>query len=404
MSGAVIIGAGQAGYKCAASLRDQGYEKPITIIGDESHYPYQRPPLSKAYMLGEMDAERLKFRSDNFYADHNIALHLNTSAISIERTEKEVQLSTGERLDYEHLVICSGARLRKLNVPGAELEGVFGLKSIDDADAIAQQLENSRHVVVVGGGFIGLEFAAVASKLGKSVTVLEAASRVMARVVMPELSEYFQQVHKSHNVNIICNAQLLQIIGNNGRVSAIATSSGDEFAADLVVVGIGVIANAQLAEAAGLKCDNGVEVDDYCRTSDENILAAGDCTRFIHPSGGEKIGLESVQNAIDQARIAALSILGKETPYSAVPWFWSDQYDVKLQMVGLRTGCDLAIRRDDGPDKFAIFHYRDEKLRAINCINNAGIALLGRRLLTAGISPTPQQAGDTDFNLKSLMR
>ncbi len=403
MAGVVIIGAGQAGYKCSSDLRDAGYEKSIIIIGDESHYPYQRPPLSKAYMLGEMDAERLKFRSDDFYGDHNIELRRKVSALSIDRAEKKLQLSTGEALGYEQLVICSGARLRKVNVPGAELEGVFGLKTIDDADAIAKKLDSARCVVVIGGGFIGLEFAAVAARLGKQVTVLEAADRVMARVVVPELSQYFQQLHKSHNVNIICNAQVSRIIANGDMVSAVATGNGDEFAADLVVVGIGVIANAQLAEAAGLKCDNGIEVDNYCRTSDKNIFAAGDCTRFVHPFGGGKMGLESVQNAIDQARIAAANILGKNISYSAIPWFWSDQYDVKLQMVGLSAGCDLQIRRGEKADKFAIFHYRDEKLRAIDCINNAGIALLGRRLLAAGTSPTPQQAQDVNFNLKSLM-
>jgi len=404
MAGVVIAGTGQAGYKCAESLRSEGYDKSITLIGAEKHFPYQRPPLSKAYMKGEMDEQRLKFRSDEYYGDHDLELMLGTNVTGIEPDARIVQLSSGKSLSYEHLVLACGSKLRKLNIPGADLDGVCSLQSIEDADDIASRVSAASHIVVIGAGFIGLEFAAVARGLGKKVTILEAAGRVMERVLPAELSAYYFNLHTSRGATIICNAAVTQICGNDGKVSAVRCGDGTEYEAGLVIVGIGANANTELAQDAGVTCDNGIVVDAYCRTSDAHILAAGDCTRFVHPFNGANLRLESVQNAIDQARTVAASITGKDKPYDVVPWFWSDQYDIKLQIVGLAEGCDTQILRGDmRQDKFSIYHYRGDRLRAIECINTPGEAILGRRLLASGISPTPDQAADTDFKLKSLM-
>ncbi len=404
MTGVVIVGAGQAGYKCAESLRSEGYGKPITLIGAEKHFPYQRPPLSKAYMKGEMDAERLKFRADGYYADHDLKLVTGTKVTGIDKDARNVQLRGGKTLPYEYLVLACGSVLRKLSLAGAELDGVCSLQSLEDAGRIAQKLSQTEDVVVIGAGFIGLEFAAVARSLGKKVTVLEAGTRVMARAVSPGISAWYLDLHASKGVNIICNAVVQEIRGENGKVNAVSLADGTVYEAGLVIVGIGANANTALAQEAGLTCKEGIVVDAHCRTSDKHILAAGDCTRFVHPFNGQSLRLESVQNAIDQARTAASAITGKNIPYDVVPWFWSDQYEIKLQMVGLAQGCDDEILRGDmKSNAFSIYHYRGENLRAIDCINRPGEAILGRRLLGAGISPTKAQAADTGFNLKSLM-
>ncbi len=404
MAGVVIVGAGQAGYKCAESLRAEGYERSITIIGAEKHFPYQRPPLSKAYMKGEMDAERLKFRSDEYYKDHKLELVTGTRVSRIEPATRKLRLGGGETRSYEHLVLACGSVMRKLSLPGADLDGVCSLQTIEDADTIAQKLSKTENVVVIGAGFIGLEFAAVARSLGKSVTVLEAAARVMARAVPPQLSEYYLRLHASRGVSIICNAAVSEICGEGGRVSAVRCADGSTHDAGLVIVGIGANANMTLAQEAGLECKNGIVVDAHCRTSEAHILAAGDCTFFVHPFNGVSMRLESVQNAIDQARSVAAAITGKNEPYDVVPWFWSDQYDIKLQMVGLAQGCDKQVLRGHMEDnKFSIYHYHGDTLRAIDCINRPGEAMLGRRLLGSGVSPRPEEAADMDFNLKSLM-
>lgn len=404
MAGVVIAGAGQAGYQCAESLRHLGYDGAITLIGEEAYPPYQRPPLSKAYLLGDSDKERLKFRTEAYYGEHDITLRLGTRVSAIDRAAHAVELSGGEAVPYSALVLATGARVRPLPVPGADLDGVCFLKTIDDVDRIEARLGVAETVAVVGAGFIGLEFAAVASKLGKRVTVLEAAERVMARVVSPPLSEFFTALHESHGVAVRCGVGVVGLEGAVGAVRAVTLADGTSVPADLVVVGIGVIPNTDLAEKAGLDCAGGIVVDGHGRTSDPAIYAAGDCAVYAHPFAGRPVRLESVQNAADQGRAVAASVAGLDEPYVAVPWFWSDQYDVKLQMAGLADGCDRWVARGAIADgKFSLFHFRGAELRAIDSVNKPADHIQGRKLLAAGVSPTPEQAADPSFALKGLL-
>jgi 3-phenylpropionate/trans-cinnamate dioxygenase ferredoxin reductase subunit len=404
VAGVVIVGGGQAGFQTADSLRQEGYDGPIAILGEEPHAPYQRPPLSKAYLLGETDRERLKFRPEAIYAERGIDLRTGVRVEAIDRAAKAVTLAGGERLAYGHMVLATGARVRELPVPGADLAGVHSLKTLDDVDAIEAGLAAVERVCVIGAGFIGLEFAAVARKLGKGVTVLEAAPRVMGRVAAPELSEFVTGLHRAHGVEIVCGAQVSELRGEGGRVAAVACADGRLFDAGLVVVGIGVVPDVALAEAAGLECDNGIAVDGFCRTSDPDIFAAGDCASFDHPFAGKRIRLESVQNAADQGRIVAAAIAGTPRLYDSVPWFWSDQYDVKLQMAGLMDGCDeTVVRGDPASGKFSLLHFRQGQFRAVDAISKPADYVQGRKLLEAGLSPTPEQARDTGFKLKDLL-
>lgn len=405
MTGVVIVGAGQAGYQCAESLRLEGYEGKITLIGDEPHIPYQRPPLSKDYLLGKTDAERIQYRPMEFYEQSPVELLLDVRVQSLDPGAKSLVLSNGETLFYEALILATGARVRKLEIPGASLAGVFYLRTLKDVDDIGARLETAERVIVIGAGFIGLEFASVARKLGKQVQVLEAMDRVMARVVEPELSEFFTQLHKGHGVEIICGAQADELVGENGEITGVKTLDGRLLAADLVVVGIGVHPNQELAADAGLAVGNGIIVDEFGQTSNVDIYACGDCASYEHPFAGQAVRLESVQNAGDQARAVAAKITGKDKPYVAVPWFWSDQYDVKLQMAGLTIGCDShVVRGDISSGHFSLFHYKKNRLRAVEAISAPRDYIVGRMLLEKDILPTKQQAADVDFNLKSLMQ
>jgi len=403
MVGMVIIGAGQAGYQTAESLRQDGFDGPIMMIGSEAHAPYQRPPLSKAYLLGETDAHRVQFRTLDYYTQHGIDLRVSTDVTAIDRTAKQVLLSDGSRLDYAKLVLATGARVRLLPVAGADLGGVFTLKTLDDVDAIQARLGQASRVAVIGAGFIGLEFAAIARKLGKDVTVLEAAPRIMGRVVHERLSAYFAAYHAAHGVKIICNAAVNALEGSSW-VEHVVLADGTRVQTDLVVVGIGVIPNVELAMEAGITCDNGIVVDEFCRTSDPDVYAAGDVAAYRHPFAGTMIRLESVQNAADQGRTIAAHVTGKAKPYATVPWFWSDQFDLKLQMVGLTNGCDKVVLRGDmSANKFSLFHYRGDELRAVDSVNKPADHITGRKLLAASISPSPEQAADETFKLNSLL-
>lgn len=400
----VIAGGGQAGYQCAESLRQNGYAGAIVLASQEPRMPYQRPPLSKAYLLGNTDRERLQFRTGDYYAQHEIGLLLDTRVTGLDRPVREVELSSGERLAYDQLVLATGARVRTLPVPGADLEGVCTLRTLDDADLLAASLRTAERVVVIGAGFIGLEFAAVARQLGKTVSVIEARDRVMARAVPGVLSDYFVRLHRHHGVDIVCETVVAEIVGSAGRVASVHCRDGRIFSADLVVVGIGVLPNVELAAEAGLEVDDGIVVDPGGRTSDPDIFAAGDCASYAHPCAGHRLRLESVQNAADQARTVAATIAGHDRPYVAVPWFWSDQYDARLQMVGLSAGCDRHVirgTRDGG--RFSVFHYRGGVLRAIDSINRPADHILGRNLLARGVSPSPEQATDEAFPLRSLL-
>lgn len=401
----VILGGGQAGWQTAESLRQEGWTGAITLIGEENRLPYQRPPLSKAYLLGEIDLPRLMFRAAPWYDDHNITVRTGVRAVSIDRAARTVALDDGAYVAYDHLVLALGARPRPLPLAGAGLAGVHHLKTIDHVAAIEAELAAVEDVAVIGAGFIGLEFAAVARKLGKRVTVLEAAPRVMARAVCPELSAFFTQVHRSHGVDLRLGAGVAALIGG-ARVEAVELADGSAIPAGLVVIGVGVLPEIELAASAGLECDNGIVVDAHCRTSDPRIFAAGDCAATRHPfADGGLIRLESVQNAADQGRIVAAAIAGTPKAYDAPPWFWSDQYDLKLQMVGLRDRCDLtATRGDMASGKFSLFHFRQGVLRSVDSVNRAADHIQGRKLLAAGVSPTPEQAADPDFKLAGLLK
>lgn len=401
---ALIIGAGQAGSQCADSLRQNGYRGAITILGDEPHLPYQRPPLSKAYLLEHMDAERLHFRSGTYLAENAIAVETGTHVDAIDRTAKTVRTHDGRTIGYDTLVIATGARVRPLDVPGADLKGVFYLRTLDDAERIKVALARASRVAIIGAGFIGLEFAAVARTLGKEVTVLEAENRVLARALAPVLSDFFEKTHTERGVTIRTATTVRAFIGAGGQLASVRCETNEDIPVDMAVIGIGIRPNVELAAAAGLACDNGIVVDAYGRTTDPHIYAAGDCTSTVHPSAGALIRLESVQNAIDQARAVAASICGLNKPYDAVPWFWSDQYDLKLQMAGLAAGCDVtALRGSMDENRFSVFHFRDGHLRAVDSVNRPADHMLARRLIAAGLSPTPQQAADPDFALKSLL-
>ena len=404
MSGVVIIGAGQAGYQVAESLHQENYPGKITLLGDEAYPPYQRPPLSKAYLLGKTSQEQLNFRTEAYYQEHAIELQLNTRLTAIHRAKHEVETANGERLAYDKLVLATGARVRPLPVPGADVQGVFYLRGLDDVKHIQAQLDAAHNIVVIGGGFIGLEFAAVAQTLGKQVTVIEAMDRLMARVVSPIVSEYFAELHRSHGVNVVTNAGVSAISQVDGKLTAVICRDGQGFNADLVVVGIGVIANDELAAECGLACDKGIIVNEYGKTSDADVYAAGDCVVYEHPFAGEPVRLESVQNATDQAKTVAAAIMGKPLPYNTVPWFWSDQFDKKLQMVGLSTGCETQVTRGDmASGKFSVLYFRKGKLRAIDSINKPADHIMGRKLLAGQCSLSPKQAADESYPLKSAL-
>ncbi len=403
----VIVGAGQAGLQVAESLRSEGYAGDLLMVGSEARPPYHRPPLSKAYLLGEFAEAQLSIRTPEALAKKGIELLVGVTVTAIDRVAKRLSLSDGRQMEYSGLCLATGSRARPLAVPGADLANVLPLRSLDDTRAIAAVLPSVQRVAVIGGGFIGLEFAAVARKLGKDVVVLEAAGRLMPRAVPPLMSDFYAQLHARHGVRVELDAQVAEIVGTEGRAVAVRTAAGREFPAGLIVVGIGILPNTELAQAAGLECERGtsgaIVVDACSRTSDAGIVAAGDCTAR-RLADGSLLRLESVQNAIEQGKSAAAALLGKERPFTASPWFWSDQYDIKLQMVGLSAGHDHAVvRGDPAVRKFSAFYYRDDKLIAVDSINRPEDHLPARRLLDLGISPTPRQASDAACALGDLI-
>jgi 3-phenylpropionate/trans-cinnamate dioxygenase ferredoxin reductase subunit len=411
--GVVIIGAGQGGFQLAASLREAGYQEKITLLGEEPGLPYQRPPLSKAYLKGEASVEHLELRPAAFYADHRIDL-VTARAQEIDRAARRVRLSDGARLSYDHLVLATGARNRPLPAPGADLDGVLSLRTLADADHLKARLAGAQHVVVVGAGFIGLEFAAVARALGHEVTVLEATQHPMGRAVSPAMSEFFTHAHRAMGTNLVLAAGVVWIHGEGGRVARVETTDGAVqpaggvlHPADLVLIGIGVVPNAELARAAGLEVANGIVVDAELRTGDPNISALGDAVSYPSVHAGTMARLESVQNAVDHARTIAARLVGRPAPYAAVPWFWSDQGDDKLQIVGLAHPADEAVLRGDPSSRrFSVFRFRKGRLTAIESVNRPADHMLGRRLLAAPDKPsslTPGQAADEGFELKALL-
>jgi 3-phenylpropionate/trans-cinnamate dioxygenase ferredoxin reductase subunit len=378
----VIVGAGQAAVQAVQTLRAEGFSGPITLIGDEAYPPYQRPPLSKAYLLGQFERPRLFLKSDAFYAESGCQMLLNTSVKAIHRAEKTIELTDGARIGYDKLLLATGARVRTLRCPGADLPGVHYLKTIADVDLLQDAFMAGKRIAVVGGGYIGLEVAAVGAKRGLQVTVFEAMDRLMARAVSPGLSAFYADEHRKAGVTLMLSTGVEAIEGD-GKVERVR-AGGKTYDADLVLVGIGVIPCDELAVHAGLASEDGIVVDRHARTGDPDIYAAGDCTRHVGREG-HSIRLECVQNAIDQAKHAALAIAGKPKTYSEVPWFWSDQYDLKLQIAGLAQPTDrLVTRGDPASRKFAVFHMRDGKLAAVEAVNDGQAYLVGKKLIASG--------------------
>ena len=377
----IIIGAGQAGLQTIISLRQGGYEGDITLIGDEAFLPYQRPPLSKAYLSGKMERDRLFLKPDNFFADNNVTVKLDTRVETLDRTAKSVTLHDGAILAYDKLVFATGSRPRLLDLPGRELGNIFDLRGMADIDAMQPHFIAGKKLVVIGGGYIGLEAAAVAADMGLSVTVLEAAPRLLARVAEPEISAFYDRIHKDHNVTIVTESRIQGFAGD-GDVSGVSMADGRVIEADLVITGIGILPNIELAEAAGLDIDNGIVVNDLGQSSDADIFAAGDCT--YHPNNvlGRTLRLESVPNAIEQGKAVASAICGAPKPYHQVPWFWSDQYDVKLQIAGVPLEVDKKVLRgDDTTNSFAWFYFTGDKLTGVTAVNRPAEFMAGRMLI-----------------------
>ncbi|WP_341212532.1 FAD-dependent oxidoreductase [uncultured Limimaricola sp.] len=403
MSHFVVIGAGQAGSSLVAKLRAEGFDGRITLIGAETAPPYQRPPLSKAYLLGDMEKARLFLRPEAWYAEHDIDLRLGVTASALDAGAKTVTLSDGETLPYERLALCTGAHPRRLPAAiGGDLAGVFTMRDLHDADTLAPEMTEGRRLLVVGGGYIGLEAAAVAAKRGLKVTVIEQAERILQRVAAPETSAFFRDLHARHGVEIREGVGLERLLGE-GRVTGARLTDGTEIAADFAIVGVGVAPGTGLAEPAGLAIDNGIRCDIHCRTSDESIWAAGDCASLLWAD--MRIRLESVGNAIDMAENAALNMLGRGVEYRPRPWFWSDQFDTKLQIAGLNAGWDAVhVRPGETPAQASHWYYRGDKLIAVDAMNDSRAYMVGKRLIEAGRSPDPALATDPATELKALLK
>jgi len=396
----VVIGAGQAGAALVAKLRALGHQGGITLVGDEPVPPYQRPPLSKKYLLGEMALERLFLRPESFYADQRVDLRLGVAVEAVDAAARLVRLADGSVLAFDHCALTTGSEPRALPASiGGTLGGVYAVRRLSDIDAMAPEFAPGRRLVIVGGGYIGLEAAAVAAQKGLSVTVIEAAPRILGRVAAPETADAIRALHQSQGVEIIEGVGLARLVGE-GRVTGADLADGRHVPADFVIVGIGIVPNDALARAAGVAVDNGITVDDQGQTSVPGLWAAGDCATL--PYRGARIRLESVQNAIDQAEAVAANMLGAGAPYVPQPWFWSDQYDVKLQIAGLNTGFDRVVVRDAGTAR-SHWYYAGDRLLAIDALNDPRGYMVGKRLIEAGRSPDPALVADPATDLKALL-
>lgn len=397
----VILGAGQAGFQAATSLRDFGFDGRVTLIGEEPEFPYERPPLTKAYLLGETDRSSLQLRPLNHYQTRDIDLLLGETVTEIDRQSRSVRLRSGGSLSYDHLIFATGARNRHLPESSGHHDVVY-VRTLAEVDALRERLAVAQNVVIVGGGFIGLELSAVLRKLGKTTHVLEAMPRIMERAVSGPISDVFAEAHRDWGTQVATGCMVASIVVEAGRVAGVKTLDGRMVAADLVIAGIGVVANAEIAVAAGLPVQDGIVVDSHLCTPDPAISSIGDCTTYPNPFRDGLIRLESVQNATDQARCVAARLTGRPAPYGSVPWFWSDQGDLKLQMVGLTTGCDSTVIRGNPEErKFSVFCFRRGRLAGIESVNKAGDHMFGRKLLALGATISPAQAADPDFDFKA---
>lgn len=400
----IIVGAGQTAASCAARLRQKDATCEITIIGEEPHLPYQRPPLSKKYATGNMTFDQLLLRPAEWYEQNQITCVSNQRVKSIDTSKKTVSLENSETLSWDKLVFATGSRARSLpNAIGGNLEGVYLLRSLEDADNFAEELIENRRVVIVGGGYIGLEAAAVCASRGLNVTLIEAADRILQRVACEETSNWFKALHTSKGVTIHEDTGLQKFEEKNGKISAAVLSDGTRIETDFALVGIGIIPNSELAEAAGLQVEAGIITNQHCQTSNPDIYAAGDCAAFEYK--GEPTRLESVQNAIDQAECAADNIAGETRAYHPYPWFWSDQYDVKLQIAGLNRSYDNIVTREgDREGAMAHFYFKGDQFIAVDAMNDPRTYMVGKKMLEAGKNITPEQARDKSIELKSLLQ
>ena len=403
MENLVIVGAGQSAIQCITSLRKEDYPGLITLVGEEEHLPYQRPPLSKGFLEDTVSNERLYFKKLEFFVENKVQLKLGTKAEEIDIENNNIHLSDNTKLSFDKLVFATGSSVRKLDFPGKDLNSIHYLRGLDDALSIKKDLQTRQNIVVVGAGYIGLEVAAIAAKQNKSVTVIEMADRVMNRTVDPQISDYYLKLHQKNGVTFKFNTSLKEIVGASNPEKVIC-SDGTEVKADMVIIGAGIMPNVELAENAGLSCDNGIVVNEFGKTDHANIYACGDCTNHPNKLLNKKIRLESVHNAMEQSKTVASSIINKSIEYNQIPWFWSDQYDHKLQIVGLSGEHDKVIMRGDMSDaKFMLLYTKDEKLIAVDAVNNSKEFLICKKLVANKVTIKADEISNPDTNLNDLI-
>ena len=402
----IIVGAGQAAVQAIDTLRRKGFTGKLVVVGEEPWLPYQRPPLSKKYLAGALERDRLMLRPAQFYTEHSVQTHLGRRVEEIARTGQRVRLDDGTTLAYDALLLATGSRPRKLLAPGGDLGGVHFLRTMADTENIRADFAPGKRLVIIGGGYIGLEVAATARELGLEVTVLEMAERVMNRVTCSEISSFYEKEHARHGVHIICNSKVRALAGDtqSRRVRAVLTEDGAEHPADVVIVGVGVLPADEVAVAAGIECSNGITVDEHCRTSDPHIFAAGDCTHHPNPHYNRRLRLESVDNAFEQATTAALNLLGTPTVHDKVPWFWSDQYDLKMIIVGICHGHDTVVTRGSPASRsFSACYLRNGELIAIDSVNSPKDQMAARKIIAARGRPDLHKLADTTISLKDAV-
>jgi len=404
MKDLVIVGAGQSAAQCVLTLKRNNFEKPIVVIGEEDHLPYQRPPLSKDYLSGDVGLDRIYMKTQDFYDQNNVTVKISTKVQSLDRKEKMIHLSKGVDLPYENLVLATGSRVRQLEVEGSGLKNINYLRSINDSNSLKEQFKKGKSLVIIGAGYIGLEVAAAAVKKGMRVTVVEMEDRVMSRTVDPIISDYFDTLHRNKGVEIILGSALKEFEGKTF-VEKVVCTDGTTLDADSVVVGVGILPNQELAEAAGLRCNNGILVDEFGRTEDSSIFACGDCTNHPNFYVNKNIRLESVHNALEQAKTVALSLLGKPEKYDQVPWFWSDQFDEKLQIVGLSGDHDETVVRGSVEENFfMLFYLKRGELIAVDSVNNPKDFLISKKLVANKLKISSDVLCDQSVDLKDLLK